>query len=292
MNLSKLLRALILTACCAVFFVTAHGDLLETGAAAKLQTPPAVPAEIKIVSYNIRWRGGEDLQKLIEHLRSDPEIGNAEILGLQEVDRGKKRTGNINTARVIAEALGMSYVWAAPPRTGAKQSEDETGVAILSKYPLVDAERLILPNAGPGGRRRAAVGATVLVGDTRVRVYSVHAETRVSVERKIDQFRHVLDALRARKAEGGAVVLGDFNTIKSKDVTRTAQLFADAGFSTPLPQDRPTWRFYLFKLKLDWIWLKDLKAVDGRIVRRIELSDHWPLWVKVRLPESRSAVVR
>jgi hypothetical protein len=34
---------------------------------------------------------------------------------LQEVDRNKKRTGNVNTARQLAEALGMRYAWAAPP---------------------------------------------------------------------------------------------------------------------------------------------------------------------------------
>ena len=63
----------------------------------------------------MRWRGGDDLQKLIGLLRTDPDIGAAHIIGLQEVDRAKKRTNNVNTARVLAEALGMHYVWAAPP---------------------------------------------------------------------------------------------------------------------------------------------------------------------------------
>ncbi|MEJ7615611.1 MAG: endonuclease/exonuclease/phosphatase family protein [Pyrinomonadaceae bacterium] len=298
-------RSTILAAIC-VIFLTANAaaqtsstaadvvpgpDLLETGAAAKFQPPFSVPAEIKVISYNIRWRGGDDLLKLIEYLRSDPEIGGAEIIGLQEVDRGKKRTDGINTARRIAEALGMSYAWAAPPRTEDNQAEDETGVAILSKYAMIDVERLVLPNAGPGGRRRAAVGATVLVGDKRVRVYSAHAETRIPVDRKVEQFRAVLNSLESRPQENHAIVLGDLNTIKSKDVTRTVQLFTDAGFSTPLPQDRPTWRFYFIKLKLDWVWLKGIDATGGRVVRRITLSDHWPMWVRVKLRAGNSTAV-
>ncbi len=74
------------------------------------------PAEIKIVSYNIRWRGGDELRALIEVLRDDTEIGGAAIIGLQEVDRNKERTDCINTARMMAETLGMYYAWAAPPR--------------------------------------------------------------------------------------------------------------------------------------------------------------------------------
>src|SRR5690242_18708988 len=66
-------------------------ELLETGRAAKLQNTVASPASIKIISYNIRWRGGDDLRKLIELFRTDKEVGGASILGLQEVDRNRKR---------------------------------------------------------------------------------------------------------------------------------------------------------------------------------------------------------
>ncbi|HKQ53969.1 MAG TPA: endonuclease/exonuclease/phosphatase family protein, partial [Pyrinomonadaceae bacterium] len=122
--------------------------LLETGAAPKLAHPPPSPDSIKIVSYNIRWRGGDDLRRLIQLLKADPEIGGAAVIGLQEVDRNKKRTGNVNTARLMAEELGMYYAWAAPPPPPAKNNEaqeEETGVTILSAYPLTDVKRLVLP---------------------------------------------------------------------------------------------------------------------------------------------------
>src|SRR5438093_12794137 len=72
-------------------------QLLEIGQAKKVSSPAETPRQMKIVSYNIRWRGGDDLEKLIQFLRSDPEIGGARVIGLQEVDRNKKRTGNKNT---------------------------------------------------------------------------------------------------------------------------------------------------------------------------------------------------
>jgi endonuclease/exonuclease/phosphatase family metal-dependent hydrolase len=267
----------------------AHGSatearLLEVGGEPKPSKPQAVPAELKIVSYNIRWRGGDDLQQLIKLLKDDPEIGGASIIGLQEVDRNKKRTGNVNTARQIADALGMRYAWAAPPDTDG-DGEEETGVALLSAFPLSDVERVVLTHEGPDGRRRVAIGATIQIGANTLRVYSVHAETRMPVEKKVEHWRAVLDDLQRFPKVGGAVVLGDFNTIKQKDVNAARRLFTSAGFNTPIPDNRTTWKTFIVELKLDWLWLRGLEARASGIDKDVDLSDHWPLWTKVKLGE-------
>jgi endonuclease/exonuclease/phosphatase family metal-dependent hydrolase len=245
--------------------------------------------EIRIVSYNMRWRGGDDLRRLIRTLRDDTEIGGAHIIGLQEVDRNRKRSGNVNAARLMAEELGMHYAWAAPPCDGRKRDdreagEDETGVAILSRFPLADVERIVLPHAGPGCRRRAAVGATVSVAGTPVRVYSLHAETRLDIEKKIEQWRAPIDSLARRPAVSRAVVLGDFNSIKGKDVRAARELFSSADFTTPFPDDKSTWKTFVIKLKLDWLWLRGLTVTSHGISKHVKFSDHWPLWVKVKMP--------
>jgi endonuclease/exonuclease/phosphatase family metal-dependent hydrolase len=265
--------------------------LLETGSAQKAGTPQAVPAIIKIVSYNMRWRGGSDLRELIELLRSDSLIGRAQIIGLQEVDRNKKRTRYTNTARMMAEELGLHYAWAAPPLApGKEKGEEETGVAILSLYPLTDVTRIVLPNPGPGGRRRVALGATVHIGSNLVRVYTVHAETRTTNERRIEQFQAVLDDLARHARVERAAVMGDFNTITDDDVSATSELFTDAGFQTPFPNKEPTWKTFIIKLKLDWVWLRGLRSLDYGINRKVGLSDHWPLWVNVRLDDQRDTL--
>ncbi|HEY0003944.1 MAG TPA: endonuclease/exonuclease/phosphatase family protein [Pyrinomonadaceae bacterium] len=258
--------------------------LLETGRASKLLSPPAPDAELKIVSYNIRWRGGEELRRIIELLRQDEKLGRASIIGLQEVDRNKKRTGNRNTVRELAEGLGMYYAWAAPPPApGAKEQEEETGVAILSAYPMDEVRCVVLPHPGPGGRRRVALGATLKIGATQVRVYSVHAETRISVEDRMEQLQAVLDDLKQAKT-AHVIVLGDFNTWQGSAGRETVKLFSKAGFTTPLPEDEPTIAskqfIFTFKLKLDWIWLRGFKATGYGIEQKINISDHWPLWVR------------
>ena len=264
--------------------VSESTSLLETGRAAKLISAPARPATIKVVSYNIRWRGGDDLRKLIALLRNDPEIGQAAIIGLQEVDRNRKRTGNVNTVRLMAEELGMYYAWAAPPppAKAKKPQEEETGVALLSPYPLTDVRRLVLPNEGPNGRRRAAIGATIRIGDASLRVYSVHGETRIPVPQKIEALQAVLDDLASYDKSMPTIVLGDFNTIEAEAVRDVTLLFTKAGFNTPFTNNEETWRTFLVRLKLDWLWLRNLQSIAHGIDREIDLSDHWPLWTTVR----------
>jgi endonuclease/exonuclease/phosphatase family metal-dependent hydrolase len=262
--------------------------LLETGDYAQLTQQRATPDEIKLVSYNIRWRGGADLQRLIALLKNDKEIGAAAIIGLQEVDRNRKRTGKVNTARLIARELGLNYAWAAPPPPPQKGKskeppEEETGVAIFSQYPISDVERIILPNPGPGGRRRAAIGATIHIGQHNVRAYSIHAETRIPMKKKMEQLRAVIDSLARHHTKQRAVIMGDFNTIKGKDVRACVKLFDESGFTTPIPHDRSTWKTFIIKLKLDWIWLRGFETTGHNIVRRVGLSDHWPLWVTTKL---------
>lgn len=254
--------------------------LLEEGGSSKFSVPKTGPYQIKIVSYNIRWRSGDELRQISQHLKSDAGKGRGTIIGLQEVDRNKGRSGNVNTARLLAQELGLYYAWAAPPATkGVK--EEETGVAILSAYPLTNTTHIVLPHEGPGGRRRSAIGATVTIGAQAIRVYALHAETRIPVPKKLDQMRAVLADLNHYPRTMPAIVLGDFNTWEVNAAEQTSQLFVDADFQTPFPDAAPTFQtkvLVTIELKLDWIWLRGLQADSYGIDREIRVSDHWPVW--------------
>jgi endonuclease/exonuclease/phosphatase family metal-dependent hydrolase len=264
-------------------------ELLETGRAPGVTDALKVPSDIKVVSYNMRWRGGKELEELIQHLKHDSEIAGASIIGLQEVDRNKKRTGNLNTVRTIAESLGRHYAWAAP-LTAKPGMEEETGVAILSSYPLRDVSRILLPHPGPGKRRRVALGATIEIGDKPLRIYSVHSENRMSVDKKIEQTKAVLEDLARHPKHMRAIVLGDLNTWEPSAVKKTSELFVSESFTTPFANDKSTFlRTVLLipiKLKLDWIWLRGLEATQHGIDKKIKLSDHWPLWTVIQLESS------
>ena len=258
--------------------LTAPKPLLETGQATRLTTPLNT-AEITVVSYNIRWRTAAELEQIASWLKSK----HAVVIALQEVDRAKERTGKANNARALAESLGMYYAWAAPPANKENQ-EEETGVELLSVYPLADVTPIILPHKGPG-RWRAAIGATIRIGNRSVRVYSVHSETRIALAQKLDQYRAAIDDLALFPKSMPAIVMGDFNSWEPATVTAVRRLFSEEHFNTPFPDDEDTFKrsavVFDLELKLDWIWLRGLTAKSHGIDRSFEVSDHFPLWTEV-----------
>jgi hypothetical protein len=48
--------------------------MLEIGSPPKARAARQPSADIKVISYNIRWRNGEDLRQLIKLFQADPEI--------------------------------------------------------------------------------------------------------------------------------------------------------------------------------------------------------------------------
>ena len=261
--------------------------LLETGAARQVLKPAEASGDFPIVTYNIRWRTGDELTKIGDWLKGKRPT----LIALQEVDRSKQRTSKTNNARALAEQLGMYYAWAAPPLPNkSKETEEETGVELLSPYPLTNVTRLVLPHEGPGGRWRVALGATVKIGKSEIRVYSVHAETRIPIDQKIDQFRAVMNDLTRFPKSMPAIIMGDFNSWEPATVKKVRQLFTDEGFTTPFSDTEETFKrnaiLFDLTLKLDWVWLRGLKATLSGIDRSITVSDHFPLWTEASLATS------
>jgi len=160
---------------------------------------------------------------------------------------------------------------------------------------MSDLQRIVLPHEGPGHRRRVALGATVRIGDLSVRVYSIHAETRIPLDKKLEQMNAVLQDLAHYPKSMPVIVLGDLNTWEANAQPRTNKLFSDAGFRTPFGSQTTFSRQILFvplEIKLDWVWLRGLEFSSYGIDRKVELSDHWPLWVNLRMPTRKQQTVR
>ena len=126
------------------------------------------------------------------------------------------------------------------------------------------------------------------MGKRDVRVYSVHSETRIPVDQKIDQFRAVLDDLKHFPKSTPAIAMGDFNTWEPETVKKVRKLFAAEGFTTPFSDEDVTFKrsavLFDVTLKLDWLWLRGLQASSSGIDRSITVSDHYPLWIVASLP--------
>ena len=283
--------------------------------------PIESPARLVVATYNIRYAVGSrliggsllrrvglgwpsrrprlvarNIERAARLLSDGVTMPRADIVALQEADRGTIRAGGRHVARELAAALGVEFARAhvaTPTDVEPKDrkwwldfeermrvgEEGDTGVAILSRAPLVEVERIALPWKECPWRPRLALAATVPFGDTTLRVFDVHIDTHASVAGQLEQHNAVLSL--ANSSLKPAVILGDFNTL-SPDAREAARGALEAnGFTTPMPTDTGTWRTGPYRQHYDWIFTRGVRVNKWGVARVRGISDHWPVWVEL-----------
>jgi endonuclease/exonuclease/phosphatase family metal-dependent hydrolase len=253
--------------------------------------PAEPPGRLRIISFNVHY--APDVSALAESIRQAPTLKDADVLLLQEIEsypsEGASRT------RKLAEALGLNYVYA--PARLTKDGDGTHGLAILSPYPLRDAEILPLPrfDLGYRTRRRIAVAATVDVAGRPLRVYNLHLDTRINTQDRLTQLQPVLEAATNHEV-ATTVIGGDFNTnplrwlfhrvpiFRSNQAAAVDDLMRENGFSTPLTGTGATINRKLFKARVDSIYTRGLVESSAGVAREVRSSDHFPVWVEVAWP--------
>jgi endonuclease/exonuclease/phosphatase family metal-dependent hydrolase len=155
----------------------------------------------------------------------------------------------------------------------------DTGVALLSRFPLDDVTRIDLPWSECPWRPRLAVGASIKVGSETIRIFNSHIDPHSAADGLLEQIEVVLD--HAAEFAGPTVVLGDFNTLSRRKCIETRRLLESRGYTTPFPTGTPTWRGAGLRLHADWIFVRNLNVTRWGVARPLNVSDHWPIWVEV-----------
>jgi endonuclease/exonuclease/phosphatase family metal-dependent hydrolase len=201
----------------------------------------------------------------------------ADVLALQEVDRGVPRSGRADLARLAADAAGMNVVFAQTMSLRGGQY----GNALLARGEIDDVEIVRLP----GGYRfwvrrepRNAIVATVRLADHDGFAVSV-AATHLSTQRWASrgQLTEVAKALTSRPPPH--VLLGDLNRTNGEIGNHPAARlvgFAD-GREPTYPALKPV-------LRIDHIAVNGLTVAAVNAVR-FPVSDHLALVADVDAPD-------
>lgn len=240
----------------------------------------------------------DNINKAARILSDGARMPRADVIALQEADRGTLRAGGRHVARALAEALRMDFV-----RAGMKTPADiepepkkwwldfeerirlgeegDTGVAILSRLPLAGAARIELPWSVCPWRPHLALAADVPLGARSLHLFNAHIDTHASVEGQLEQHRAVL--ARADEAAAGepSVILGDFNTLTRPAREAARRLLESRGYATPIPTDTATWRSGPLRYHFDWVFVRGARVKRWGVARVRGVSDHWPVWVEV-----------
>ena len=240
------------------------------------QSAESDSSRIKVVSFNIKL--AERIGPAIEVLRSET-LRDADVISLQEMDEtGVER---------IARALNLNYIY----YPGAIHPTRQTyfGPAILSRWPITETRKLLLPHESwSRHQRRNVTAATVTVRGSCLRVYAVHLETQAqaSSRQREDQVDIVL--ADAKTTSCPVVVAGDFN---SKGIGRYLEW---KGFAWPTKHVGRTITVFSW----DHIFARGLALPDsaaaGKVTEVHGASDHRPVWASLILaqPRTRTAMAR
>lgn len=224
--------------------------------------PPATAGwrdTLRVVSFNVEH--GHAVDSALAVLTQETGVAGADVVLLQEMEE--------HGARRVAEALGMQYVYY--PAVYRRATEQNFGNAVLSRWPIVADEKLVLPHRAIFGRtQRIATVATLRVGRVPVRVYSVHLATppNLALRDRRDQMRAVLSDARTHPH---VIIGGDFNDGDMPELA-TAR-----GYAWPT-RDGPRTVFFG---RWDHIVFKGLDPVEGAagtVEDNRGASDHKPVW--------------
>lgn len=297
------------------------GPEVERGDFAAPTPPSEEPRPLIVVTYNIRyavgshliggsllrrvglgWPGrrprlvGENIRRAARILSGGASLPRADVVALQEADRGTLRAGGRHVARELAAELKMGYVRAHVPTPADVEPKDrkwwldfeermlrgeegDTGVALLSRLPLFSPERIELPWDACPWRPRLAVAASVPFGGRSLRVFNAHIDTHATVEGQLRQHRAIL--VLAARTQGPTVLLGDFNTLDDEGRRAARALLESNGYATPLPTNTATWRSGPIRHHFDWIFVRGARVLRWGVARVRGISDHWPVWAEV-----------
>ena len=253
--------------------------------APSLTLPTAVPTQpcrpqqlatrLTVASFNIhsaRTGAGVRLDLVADEIAAL----NADVVLLQEVDRGRAVTGRVDMPTVLADRLGMEQVFGANVRSGS----EEYGTALLSRYPVVSWRNHPLPNSA-GGQPRGVLHAVLDVDGLALSVYNTHLDFRRGGLKAV-QARAVADLVADDPRP--RVLGGDLNAKPGSAVVAAVTAVAtdpwpQVGVGTPAtsPADAPVGRIdYLLHAGpgLTPLWADTVPT---------GVSDHRPVRTRYRL---------
>lgn len=232
--------------------------------------PPAPRDVFKIVSYNIKY--SKKITGAIKLLSTHEELKDCDIICLQEM----------TSDAVVAIATGLQYNYVFYPAVLHPVLGKDFGNAILTRWPIVKDEKVIIPHMDPRKSQRALVNATVKINNKHVVVSCVHLKVLMKPTNRGEQTVQLLSSLPKRSDH--FIIAGDFNTFSKANNRAILEPFIEADFipaTAGLGWSHKHWTLLNKKTQLDHIFVKGLSILRTGKVLDSRHSDHLPIWAEL-----------
>jgi endonuclease/exonuclease/phosphatase family metal-dependent hydrolase len=224
------------------------------------QSQPATSSSFRVATYNIHYGYDTYWHLSLEEQARTIEDSGADVVMLQEVDTGRPTSYMIDDSLWLARRLGMREVY-------LPTLEHLTGIALLSRYPILETDTLLLPSEL---EQTGIIWAELDVDGESVNAFAIWMG--LTSEERARQLDAALPFIEAHP--GPAAFGGDFNSTPDSPVYAR---IADAGFGDPFDDlglgSPPTDPALDPDKRIDFVWLRELVPLDA-LVLDSTASDH------------------
>lgn len=216
----------------------------------------------RVATFNIRHGKGTDGVVDLDRVGAAMTATGADLIALQEVDRGLDRTGMVDQPRALGELTGLPVHF----RSVLKRGGGRYGLALAGEG-LSELTYTELPKTGDG-QARGVVGASW----RGLTVLATHLATQADVR----PLQTSALAAMARGAESPVIVLGDLNQ-DPKDLSA----LRDAGLD-PGPGRHTTFVHLWRSRQIDYVLAGNGIEVVRSWTVSTDASDHLPLVAEIQ----------
>ena len=235
---------------------------------------------VKVLSYNIHHCNPPskadyiDLPAIARVIRDS----GADLVALQEVDVNTERSGKgVHQARELANLSGMHFYFV----KNIDHQGGDYGVAILSRFPVVDSAAHKLPmKDGAGGEPRGVAEVRVRLKNEKEIIFaSTHLDLKPE-NRKL-QAEELNRLFKDRTLP--VILAGDFNavpgsepiSILDKNFQRTCN--DGCGFTIPVINPDRTIDFIMYGIA------DPVKVLSHKVINESYASDHLPVFAELEI---------
>jgi endonuclease/exonuclease/phosphatase family metal-dependent hydrolase len=231
------------------------------------------------MTYNIQHGLGVDGKVDIARIGDLIKKVNPDIVGLQEVDRFVKRSGRIDQTTELSRLTEMRVVFAA---TIKDYQGGDYGIAVLSKYPIIEWHTHSLPSL-PEREDRLILQTTVeLENGQKVAFINTHWGYVDDLEIRKKQ-AELINALMQRHGQKTMILVGDLNVEPDSEAHKMLSRYWSDSVSNrdvkTYPSPQPIVQIdHIFYRPVDRVKIINYEIIDDRVA-----SDHRPIVVTMEV---------
>ncbi|MBX3730137.1 MAG: endonuclease/exonuclease/phosphatase family protein [Candidatus Sumerlaeia bacterium] len=268
-----------------------------SGCGAARSMPAAAPGGLTVMVYNIRvgagdgvLRQGEPHDETLREIARLIRSSGADVVLLQEVDNGVRRSGRTDQAALLAEATGMHAAFA----EALELQGGSYGVAVLSRWPIEEHEVVRLPwidyaargEERPDWHSEPRVLQVARVAGPRGPMTVANTHLGLTAEQRALQTQAVADRLGPLVGQMPVLFGGDLNAQPEAEelaVLRTILTDAWEAVPTSRPESRFTFPSHDPNRTIDYLFASPAHfEFRDATVPATPLSDHRPIVARLR----------